>query len=225
MIAADQKRLVVDAFARYRITDPLLFFQSVSDQAGADSRIATMLDASIRRVLGEATFEEIVRDERPDLMRRITSQVNAEVGKFGMMIVDARLRGVDLPEANSQAIYSRMQTEREREAADIRARGQEESLRIRARADREVRVIEAEARREGEVIRGEGDGERNRIYAEAYGSDREFFSFYRSMEAYDDSLGGNATRLILSPDSVFFRYFRDRTGGHELPAPVPAEPD
>lgn len=226
VIAADQKRLVVDAFARYRITDPLRFYQSVTTPELANQRLGGILNSAVRRVLGDASFVAIVRDDRPDLMRRITEQVNNEATKFGINIVDVRIRRADLPEANSQAVYRRMQTERQREANDIRARGEEEAQRIRARADREARVIEAEARRESEVIRGEGDAERNRLYGEAYGRDPEFFNFYRSMEAYEQALKSEDTRLVLSPNSDFFRYFRDPTGGNapQLQSPPAAPP-
>jgi membrane protease subunit HflC len=220
VIAADQKRLVVDAFARYRITDALRYYQSVRSAIGAEAQLSTVFNSAVRRVLGDATFEQIVRDERPRLMRLISTQVNTEAQKFGMTVVDVRIRRADLPEENSQAVYRRMQTERQREAADIRARGEEEAQRIRARADREVLVIEAEARRESEVIRGEGDAERNRLYADAYGRDPEFFSFYRSMLAYEQGLTPEGTRLVISPDSDFFRYFKDPLGGLAV-APQP----
>jgi membrane protease subunit HflC len=224
VIASDQKRLVVDAYARYKITDALQFYQSVRSQLGAEAQLSTIFNSAVRRVLGDATFEDIVRDNRPDLMRLITAQVTNEAQKFGMTVIDVRIRRADLPEENSQAVYRRMQTEREREANDIRARGEEESQRIRARADREVRVIEAEARRESEVIRGEGDAERNRLYADAYGRDPEFFAFYRSMLAYEQGLAPNGTRLVISPDSEFFRYFKDPMGGGmatpRLPGPA-----
>ncbi len=213
VIAADQKRLVVDAYARYKITDALRYYQSVRSSVGAEAQLSTVFNSAVRRVLGDATFEQIVRDERPRLMRQITAQVNTEAQKFGMTVVDARIRRADLPEENSQAVYRRMQTEREREANDIRARGEEEAQRIRARADREVRVIEAEATRESEVVRGEGDGERNRLYADAYGRDPEFFGFYRSMVAYEEGLSSRDTRMVISPDSDFFRYFKDPLGG------------
>jgi len=153
-------------------------------------------------------------------MQRIAGQVNREAATFGIEVVDVRIRRADLPEANSQAVYRRMQTERQREANDIRARGEEEAQRIRSRADREVVVIESEAERESQVIRGEGDGERNKLFADAFGRDPEFFSFYRSMQAYESGLRSGNTRLVLSPDSDFFRYFKDPLGG-SLTAPVP----
>jgi modulator of FtsH protease HflC len=229
IIAADQERLVVDTFARFRITDPLAFFQTVGNLNGAASRLSTVLNSATRRVLGEVSFVTIVRDDRGALMSRIRDQVNRESRSFGMEIVDVRIRRADLPEANSQAIFQRMQTEREREATDIRAQGEEAAQRIRSRADREVTVLVAEATREGEQIRGEGDAERTRIFAEAFGRDPEFFSFYRSMQAYEAGFSSGAS-LVISPDSDFFRYFRDQTGGTsvgttEFPAGVaPASP-
>jgi len=212
VIASDQKRLVVDAFARYRITDPLLFFQSVRDERIANSRLGAILEASLRRVLGGASFREVVRDKREGLMRTITSQVNQEAAELGVKIVDVRIKRVDLPEVNMQAIYRRMQTERQRQAAEFRAEGGGASTRIRGTADREVTVIKADATGESERIRGDGDAERNRIYAEAFNQDPDFFAFYRSMQAYDAALKSSDTRLLLSPDSEFFKYFNDATG-------------
>jgi modulator of FtsH protease HflC len=207
VIALDQKRLVVDTFARYRIHDPLRFYQSVSTIAGANNRMASIVNSATRRVLGEVTFSAVVRDDRQGLMTRIKDQVNREATNFGIEIVDVRIRRADLPEANSQAVYSRMQTERQREAAEIRAQGSEFSQRIRARADRDVAVLLAEANRESEQIRGLGDAERNKIFADAYSRDTEFFSFYRSMQAYEASLKNTDTRILLSPNSDFFKYF------------------
>lgn len=211
VIASDQKRLVVDAFARFKISDPLLFYQTVSNEQRARSQLATILNSSLRRVLGESTFVAVVRDERPALMEAITRQVNTEAKTIGIEIVDVRIRRADLPQANSEAIFRRMQTERQREAADFRAQGQEQAQRVRARADREVTVIKAEATRDGEKLRGEGDAERNRIFAEAYGKDTDFFRFYRSMQAYVESMRDNTT-LVLSPGSDFFRYFNNAQG-------------
>ncbi|MEM6712879.1 MAG: protease modulator HflC [Pseudomonadota bacterium] len=219
IIAADQERLVVDTFARYRITDPLAFFQTVGSIAGAQSRLSTVLNSATRRVLGEVPFLTIVRDDRASLMERIRDQVNGEADDFGMEIVDVRIRRADLPEANSQAIFQRMQTEREREATEIRAQGEEASQRIRSRADREVTVIVADATREGEQVRGEGDAERTRIFADAFGQDPEFFSFYRSMQAYEAGFSSGAS-LVISPDSDFFRYFGDQSGGGTILPPI-----
>lgn len=212
IIAADQERLVVDTFARYQIEDPLAFFQTVGSIAGAQSRLSTVLNSATRRVLGEVNYTTIVRDDRASLMDRIRDQVNREADDFGMEIVDVRIRRADLPEANSQAIFQRMQTEREREATEIRAQGEEAAQRIRSRADREVTVLVADATREGEQIRGEGDAERTNIFATAFGADPEFFSFYRSMQAYEAGFSSGAS-LVISPDSDFFRYFGDQQGG------------
>ena len=217
VIASDQKRLVVDAFARYKIFDPLKFYQSLGTVDGANSRLTSILNSSLRRVLGEATFIQVVRDERELLMSRIREQVNREGMNFGINVVDVRIRRADLPDANSQAVFQRMQTERQREAAEIRAGGNQLAQTIRARADRDVTVTVAEATSRGEQTRGEGDAERNRIYAEAYDKDRDFFAFYRSMQAYEAGLRHNDTRLLLTPDSDFFRYFNDPAG--KAPAP------
>lgn len=212
VITSDRKRLVVDAFSRFRITDPLKFFQSVSNEARANSRLSTILNSSVRRVLGASTFTELVKDERPALMAKIQSQVNVEAAKFGIKIVDVRIKRADLPTANSEAIYKRMQTERQREAAEFRAQGQEQSQRIRSTADKEVTVLKAEASRDAEKLRGAGDAERNKIFAQAFGQDPEFFAFYRSMQAYEQSLAGSDTSLVLSPDSNFFKYFKGAGG-------------
>jgi len=212
VIASDQKRIVVDAFARYRITDPLRFYQSIGTIPAANSQLATILNSALRRVLGESTFIQVVRDERSTLMGRIRDQLNREAQSYGIDVVDVKIRRADLPEANSQAIFQRMQTERQREAAEIRAQGAEQAQRTRARADRDVTVLLAEANSKSEQVRGEGDGERNGIFAQAYGRDVSFFNFYRSMQAYETGLKRGDTRLLLSPDSDFFRYFNDASG-------------
>jgi membrane protease subunit HflC len=232
VIAADQKRLVVDAFARWRITDPLLFYQAVGDERGARLRLGAFLEASLRRVLGAASFEAVVRDKRHALMQNITDQVNTEAKGLGITVADVRIKRADLPEANSQAIYRRMQTERQRQASEIRAQGEEASRRIRANADRQVTVLKAEATGESSRIRGDGDAEKNRVYAEAFSKDPDFFSFYRSMQAYEAALQSSDTRLLLSPDSEFFQYFGNpagRPGSGNTPAPsepqaAPSEP-
>jgi membrane protease subunit HflC len=203
---------VVDAFARYRIHDPLKFYQTVSSIEGANSRLATLLISALRRVLGEASFIEVVRDIRPQLTQKIREQLDREAVAFGIDIVDVRIRRADLPEANSQAVYDRMKTERQREAAEFRAQGAQRNQEIRARADREVTVLVAEATSRAEQIRGEGDAERNRIFAEAFGRDADFFAFYRSMQALEAGLRHNDTRMLLKPDSEFFRYFTDPSG-------------
>jgi membrane protease subunit HflC len=212
VIASDQKRLVVDAFARYRITNPLKFRQTVVTLAGVDARLSTLLNAGLRQVLGKESFYTILSGERGPLMALIRDRVNHEAAQFGIEIVDVRIRRADLPEANSQAIYRRMQTEREREAREARAQGAEIAQRIRSRADREKTVLLAEAKRDAEITRGKGDGERNRIFADAVGKDPEFFAFYRSMRAYEEAFKPADTTMVLSPDSEFFRYFIDLSG-------------
>ena len=231
VIASDQKRLVVDAFARYRIKDPLRFYQSVGTVDAANARLSTLLVSALRRVLGEATFIQVVRDERDELMSRIRQQLDREATAFGIEVADVRIRRADLPEQNSQAVYQRMQTERQREAAEFRATGSQRAQEIRARADRDVTVAIADATAKAEQIRGEGDSERNRIFADAFNRDPDFFAFYRSMQAYEASMHRNDTRLLLKPDSDFFRYFVNPSGaappaaGTAAPAqPVPAAP-
>ena len=210
VIASDQKRLVVDAFARYRIVNPLLFFQSVANEQGANSRLGAVLESSLRRVLGGASFATVVRDKREELMRTILSQVNREAEPFGINVVDVRIKRVDLPEANMQAIYRRMQTERQRQAAEFRAEGEGASRRIRGTADRQVTVIKADATGESERIRGNGDAEKNRIFAEAFSQDPDFFAFYRSMQAYQGALKGDDTRFLLSPEFAILPVFQRR---------------
>ena len=196
LIASDQKRLVVDAFTRYRITDPLQFYKALRDERRAQSRLSTIVSSSMRSVLGEEKFETVVRDQRSDLMQRISALVNNQAADFGIEIIDVRIRRADLPEANSQAIYRRMQTEREQEAAEFRARGQEA-------------VLIAEATRDSEVIRGQGDGCRNRVFAKVFGQDPDFFAFYRSMQAYEKALEEDGTTMVLSPDSAFFQFLKN----------------
>jgi membrane protease subunit HflC len=225
VIASDQKRLVVDAFARWRITDPLLFYQSVGDERGARSRLGAFLEAALRRVLGASSFEAVVRDKRHALMQDITQQVNTEAKELGITVADVRIKRADLPEANSQAIYRRMQTERQRQAAEIRAQGEEASRRIRATADRQVTVLKAEATGESERIRGTGDAEKNRIFADAFTQDPDFFAFYRSMQAYESALKAGDTRLLLSPDSQFFQYFGSAFGKGSAPQPPASKPE
>jgi membrane protease subunit HflC len=211
VIASDQKRLVVDAFARYKITEPLRFYQTVGSVEGANSRLSTLLNSALRRVLGENTLTRVVRDDRGALMAKVREQLEQEAKDFGIEVVDVRIRRADLPEQNSQAVYQRMQTERQREAAEFRAQGSQRAQEIRARADRDVTVLLADAQAKADTTRGEGDGERNRIFADAFGRDPDFFSFYRAMQAYEAGLRGD-TRMLLKPDSDFFRYFVDPSG-------------
>ncbi|NGX94332.1 MAG: protease modulator HflC [Candidatus Afipia apatlaquensis] len=212
VIASDQKRLVVDAFARYRIKDALRFYQTLGSIQAANIQLTTLLNAAMRRVLGEVTFITVVRDDRDALMSKIRTQLDRETTSYGISVVDVRIRRADLPEQNSQAVYQRMQTERQREAAEFRAQGGQKAQEIRSRADREATVIIADANSQAEQIRGEGDGERNRLFAEAYGKDADFFAFYRSMTAYENSMKSNDTRFLLRPDSEFFRYFANPAG-------------
>jgi modulator of FtsH protease HflC len=217
VIASDQKRLVVDAFARYRIKDALKFYTSVGTIQAANLQLTTLLNAALRRVLGEVTFIQVVRDEREALMGRIRDQLDHEADGYGIQVVDVRIRRADLPEQNSQAVYQRMQTERQREAAEFRAQGGQKAQEIRSSADREAVVIVAEANSKAEQTRGEGDAERNRLFADAYGKDPDFFAFYRSMTAYENGLKGTDTRFLLRPDSDFFRFFGN-AGGKGAPA-------
>jgi membrane protease subunit HflC len=212
VIASDQKRLVVDAFARYRIKNALRFYQSVGSIQAANIQLTTLLNASLRRVLGEVTFIQVVRDERELLMARIRDQLDHEADGYGIQVVDVRIRRADLPEQNSQAVYQRMQTERQREAAEFRAQGGQKAQEIRSNADREATVIVAEANSTAEQVRGAGDGERNRLFAEAYGKDPDFFAFYRSMTAYENGLKSSDTRFLLRPDSDFFKFFGNASG-------------
>ena len=222
IIASDQKRLVVDAFARYRIKNPLRFYQTVGSIQAANIQLATLLNASLRRVLGEVSFTNVVRDNRHALMVRIRDQLDRETDVYGISVVDVRIRRADLPEQNSQAVYQRMQTERQREAAEFRAEGAQRAQEIRSKADREATVIVAEANQKADQLRGEGDGDRNRIFAEAYGKDPDFFAFYRSMTAYEQGLKSNDTRFLLRPDSDFFRFFGDASGKPKQPPAPPA---
>ncbi len=213
--ASDQKRLVVDAFTRYKIIDPLKFYQTVRNVDRVRSTLGPIVDSSMRRVLGGVSFQDVVRDKREDLMKRIARQVNEEGKEFGIEVVDVRIKRADLPRPNSQSVFARMKAERDREAAEFRAEGGAAANRIRANADREVTVIMAEANRKSEQLRGEGDAERNRIFADAFNKDdqsRDFFAFYRSMQAYDTSMQAKGTRMLLSPESEFFRYFNNPLG-------------
>jgi modulator of FtsH protease HflC len=221
VIVADKKQLVVDSFARYRITDPLKFYQKLRTLNGARSRLGVTLDSSVRLVLGSATIEQVVRDKRRELMQEILRRVNADASELGVEILDVRIMRADLPPSISEAIYKRMQTERQQEASQFRGEGEEQSRRIKADADRQVTILKAEASRDGEKIRGEGDAERNRIFAEAYNRDEGFFEFYRSMQAYEKGLksgGAGDTRMVISPDTDFFKYFKDPNAG-VVPAP------
>lgn len=212
IIASDQKRLIVDAFARFRIVDPLLTYQAVRNETGAVQQLISILQSNVRQVLGEEPMRNIVSGERLALMARIQETVNTQGDSMGVDIIDVRLRRVDLPQANSQAIFERMRTEREREAAQARAEGREQAARIRAQAERERTVLLADAERESQEIRGTGDGRAIKIFADAFTRDAEFYEFYRSLQAYEAALGADSSRIVLSPSGEFFKYFRDMTG-------------
>ena len=207
VIASDQKRLIVDAFARFKIVDPLKFYISVGNERVARSRLSTIINSRIRSVLGTQRLQTLLSEERTKQMSLIQEGVNIEAAKFGIEIVDVRIKRADLPPANSDAIYRRMQTEREREAKEFRAKGAEMAITITSTADKEVTVILADAEKRSQILKGEGDGQRNKIFADAFGQDPQFFAFYRAMQAYETALIGGETSLILSPDSEFFKFF------------------
>ena len=207
VIASDQKRLIVDAFARFQIVDPLKFYISVGNERVARSRLSTIINSRIRNVLGQEELQTLLSQDRSKQMALIKEGVNNEAQNFGISIVDVRIKRADLPQANSDAIYRRMQTEREREAKEFRAKGAEMAAEITANADKEVTVILANAEKSSQILKGEGDGKRNKIFADAFGRDPEFFAFYRAMQAYEKALIGGETSLILSPDSEFFKFF------------------
>ncbi len=207
VIASDQKRLIVDAYARFKIVDPLKFYISVGNEMVARSRLATIINSRLRSVLGKHSLATLLSEDRTKQMAVIQDGVNIEAEKFGITIIDIRIKRADLPQANSEAIYKRMQTEREREAKQFRARGAEMAVTITSTADKEVTVLLANAKKQSEIMKGEGDGRRNKIFADAFGKDPEFFSFYRAMQAYEKALIGGDTSLILSPDSDFFKFF------------------
>jgi membrane protease subunit HflC len=226
LLSADRQNLEVDAFTRYRIVDPLKFYQAVGGIPLANQRLTSFTNSAMRNVLASASRDAIVRTERGRLMNRIQEDVNHQAASLGIEMVDVRLTRVDLPAANSQAVYQRMRTEREREAADLRANGQQRAQTIRAKAERDAVVIRAEANRQAEELRGQGDADKNRILAEAFGQDPDFFAFYRSMQAYEAGLKSSDTRLVLSPNSDFFRFFNDPSGsrGRADDAARPAQP-
>ena len=212
VIAADQKRLIVDAFVKFKIVDVLEFYKAFGNENVARSRISAVVNSRIRGVLGEEPLSAVLSDDRSKLMKQITSLVEAEVNNYGIEIIDVRIKRADLPEANSQAIFRRMQTEREREAKEFRAQGAEIAQRIRSTADKEVTIIKSQAEKKANIVRGEGDGMANKVFAEAFGQDPEFFAFYRAMQAYAEGLKSSDTTMILSPESEFFRYFADPSG-------------
>ena len=212
VIASDQKRLVADAYLRYKITDPLLFFQAVTTEAAANIRLQSLLESALRETLGTQPLNAIISGQRLALMETVTQITSGQAEGLGITVIDVRIKRADLPQDNSVAVYQRMRTGREQEARQIRAEGAEAALRTRAQADREVTVILANARRDSEILRGLGDAEAIKLFADAFGQDIEFFSFYRSMQAYRTALGADDTTMVLSPDSDFFQFFRNMTG-------------
>ena len=225
VIMADQKRLVVDAFARYRIDDPLRFFQAAGNEANMRARLGAIVNSSLRNVLGSVPFSAVLTARRAELMRQISEAVVNEAKQFGVAVLDVRIMRADLHPDNSAAIYARMQTEREREARQERAEGAETAQRIRAEAERDRTIVLAEAHRQSNILRGQGDGEATRIFADAFNRDAEFYGFYRSLQAYQRSLADGTATMVLSPDSDFFRYFRDQRGTDsqgQRPAQSPA---
>lgn len=217
VIAADQKRLVVDSYARYRIADPLQFFQLVSTQANANTRLSSIINSAFRRVIGNVPLASVVAEKRAAVMQEVRDEVNAQAKGWGIDVVDVRIKRADLPNENSEAIYTRMKTERQREAAQFRGEGKREAQKIRANADRQVVEIKAKAQQQSEILRGEGDAESVRIYADAFNRDKDFFALYWSLEAYRRSLANSDTTLVLSPDSEFFRFFGSASGTFEPP--------
>ena len=207
VIASDQKRLIVDAYARFKIIDPLKFYISVGDERVARSRLSTIINSRIRSVLGKQSLATLLSEDRTKQMTIIQEGVNTEAKNFGIEIIDVRIKRADLPQANSEAIFKRMQTEREREAKEFRAKGAEMAVTITSTADKEVTVLLANAKKQSEIMKGEGDGQRNKIFANAFGKEPAFFAFYRAMQAYENALIGGDTSLILSPDSDFFKFF------------------
>lgn len=207
VIAADQKRLIINAFAKYRITDPLKFYTTVRSVQGLSSKLSGVLDSSLRQIIGEVTLSELLTENRGDIMQEIKEVVSEESKIFGVEIVDVRIMRADLPKENSDAIFARMQTEREKEAREIRANGAEEADKIRAEADKQKTIILAEAKKQADLLRGNGEAEAAKIFATSYGKDPEFADFYRSMSAYKEALQTDKTKMVISPDSEFFKYF------------------
>jgi membrane protease subunit HflC len=206
-LEVDQRRLLVDSFTRFRIVDPLKRFQAAQDDRLANSLLSNAVNSAVKEVIAKETMQAVVSGQRAELMERIREIADTKVQEYGMAVVDVRLKRVDLPEQNSQAIFARMETERQREAAEERAIGQRDAIKIKADADRQVAVLQANAERQAQIIRGEADGLAAKIFADAYGKDKEFFEFYRTMQAYRKSLGKDDTTLVLSPDSEFFKLF------------------
>lgn len=209
VIASDQKRLIVDTYARFKITNPLLFYQSVGTEEAADTRLSSIISAAVRRVIGNVELQAVISAQRANIMKQIRDEVNQEGKNYGIDVVDVRLRRADLPQENEEAIYARMKAERQREAAQYRAQGAQQAQQIRADADRQRVEILADANRQSQILRGQGDAQSITIYADAYNKDPNFFAFYRSLQAYRDSLSGQGTTMVITPDSEFFKYLEN----------------
>jgi membrane protease subunit HflC len=212
VILADQKRLEVDTYSRFKIIDPLLFFQTVRSEFGARQRLESIIDSSVRRVFGKYELTAILSDARTQIVDDISGEVNSTIKKLGMEIIDVRIRRADYPEATVQNIFNRMKTERNQEAKEFRAEGSEEAQKIRADAEKQKVVLVAESKRKAEALRGDGDGQAIKIYSDAFGQDQKFFKFYRSMLAYENTFSDEGTTMLLSPDSDFFSYFGNKNG-------------
>lgn len=229
VLASDNTRIEVDSFLRYRIIDPLTFYQTLQTKQQADSQLGYIMNSAIRRVLGEATMQQIVRDERAKLMADIRDQVNAETQRLGIEAVDVRIRRADLPRQISEQVFARMSSEYARQAAEFRATGQQQKRTIEATADRDAVVLIGAAQQKADTMRGEGDAIRNKVFADAYGKDRDFFAFYRSMAAYDTAFASKDTRLVVSPVGNFFRFFKSPAGASagdgSKPSSGPAKPE
>jgi modulator of FtsH protease HflC len=222
VIVSDQKRLVVDTYTRYRITDPLLFYQTANSEVAVRARLNAMVNGSLRRVLGNVTLSALLSQQRPAIMKQIRDEVREQGKSFGIDVVDVRIRRADLPKENSEAIYARMVSERQQQAAQYRGEGSEAAQTVRANAERERTVILAEAQRDAQRVKGDGDAQSIKIYADAFGQDKEFFAFYRSMQAYRDALNGHSTSFVLTPDSGFFRFFENQNGAAATATAPPA---
>lgn len=207
VIASDQKRLIINAFVKYQIIDPLKFYTTVNSIYGLESKLSGILDSSLRQIIGGASLSELLTENRSVIMGKIKEVVSHESEIFGINIIDVRIMRADLPKENSDAIFARMQTEREKEAREIRATGAEDAAKIRAEADKEKTILLAEAKKKSDISRGNGEATAAKIYSNSYGLDPEFADFYRSMNAYKESFNSEKTRMVISPDSEFFKYF------------------